>query len=121
MPTKTTRSPGARTSGTELGGFGFRDEPFVKPFLEGPPQIFARHRGNAAWTTGLDLHGVDRRVVVAVATGVALGFRERPEAPHGSSAYGPVRTAISRLWRPRGRRSSGMRSTCRTSCGPRTG
>jgi len=83
MPQKTTRSPGARTSGTALGGFGFcDDEPFVEPLLEPTPEIFAGHAGTVAGTPGLELDGLDGRIVIAVETDVALGFRQRAETPH---------------------------------------
>ena len=75
----------ARTSATALGRFGLRDEPLVDPLLEASPEIFTGHPGNVAGTAWLDPHGDDGRVVIAVATGVALGFRQRPEAPHGQS------------------------------------
>jgi organic hydroperoxide reductase OsmC/OhrA len=82
IPQKTTLRPGPRTSGTELGGFGFGDEPFVEPFLEALPELFAGHARKVAGTTGLELDGLHRRIVIAVAPGVALGFRQLAEAPH---------------------------------------
>jgi organic hydroperoxide reductase OsmC/OhrA len=65
-----------------LGGFGLGDEPLVDALLEAPPEIFTGDPGNGAGTTGLELHRDDRRIVVAVATGITLGFRQRAEAPH---------------------------------------
>ena len=83
IPQKTTRRPGARTSGTEeLGGFGLWDEPFVEPLLEATPEIFAGHARTVAGTPGLELDGLNGWIVVAVETDVALGFRQRAETPH---------------------------------------
>jgi hypothetical protein len=55
MPQKTTRRPGARTSGTALGGFGLR-EGFgvtrVERFLESTPERLALEQdrmARAAW------------------------------------------------------------------------
>jgi organic hydroperoxide reductase OsmC/OhrA len=82
IPQKTTRRPGARTSGTALGGFGLWDEPFVEPLLEATPEIFAGHARTVAGAARLELDRLDGRIVVAVQTDVALGFRQRAESPH---------------------------------------
>jgi hypothetical protein len=66
IPQKTTRSPGARTSGTALGGFGLWDEPFVEPLLEATPEIFAGHARTVAGAAGLELDRLDGRIVIAV-------------------------------------------------------
>lgn len=85
-----------------LGCFRLGDEPLVDPLLEAPPKIFTGHSGNGARATGLDLHRDDGRVVVAVATGVTLGFRQRSEAPH-EPRLGPTSDVRGRARRARSR------------------
>jgi hypothetical protein len=79
MPQKTTRRFGARTSGTSLRSFGFGGgQPLVEALLERATQVFAADRLAVAGTTGLEPDDLDGRIVVAVAPGIALGFRQGP-------------------------------------------
>src|SRR3954447_2407311 len=105
IPQKSTRSPGARTSGTELGGFScVGGQALVQPCLEAPAQVLARDGRVVARPARLDLDRLDGRVVVAVTTGVALCFRQRPEPPHGPKR----RTRLGRHNPTRGRESEGI-------------
>jgi hypothetical protein len=61
-----------------LSGFGFCGQPLVEPLFERAPEVFAADRQAIAGTTGLEPDDLDGRIVVAVATGIALGFRQGP-------------------------------------------
>ena len=78
MPQKTTRRFGARTSGTSLRSFGFDGQPLVEALLERPTQVLAAHLPAVPRPARLELDDLDGRIVVAVATGIALGFRQGP-------------------------------------------
>src|SRR5262245_16056075 len=96
MPTKTTRRPGARTSGTSLGvglgslggGLGrveVGDQlvcPRLDPGLEVTAQILARHRQVVARAPRLDLHEGHRRIPAAVEAYIAFCLRQRAQSPH---------------------------------------
>ena len=125
MPTKTTRRFGARTSGTALGGlggFGARDEPFVETLLEAPAEILTGDPRNVARTAWLEPDDLDGRVVAAVTTGVALGFRQRTKAPHDSKRMNRSGRHNPRLM-PTSVKPKELRyavDLARTTCAPRT-
>src|SRR5712691_1382729 len=86
IPQKTTRRPGARTSGTALALGGFFGDGVrvtgVQRFLERTPErlAFEQHpMPRAAWYKPHDPH---RRVPTAVAPGVALRLAQRPKPSH---------------------------------------
>ncbi len=82
MPTKTTRRPGPRTSGTALRSFGFGVgvfRPRVDACLEVAAQILAGDGQLVAWLARLDLDDLHRRLPAAVTADVALGLGERAQ------------------------------------------
>jgi hypothetical protein len=63
---------------TYLSRFGFCGQPLVEALFERPAEILAADRQAVAGTPGLEADDLDGRIVVAVATGIALGFRQGP-------------------------------------------
>jgi hypothetical protein len=80
IPQKTAVSPGARTSGTSLGGFGF---PGIELVFEERPEQLA---GDGRLVPGLPPNDADDLDGVVpsppVAAGVALGLTQRSEPLH---------------------------------------
>jgi hypothetical protein len=80
IPQKTAVSPGARTSGTSLGGFGF---PGIELVLEERPEELA---GDGALVPGSPAHDADHLDAVLspppVAPGIAFGLTQRSEPLH---------------------------------------
>jgi organic hydroperoxide reductase OsmC/OhrA len=60
----------------------------VQSLFEAAPEVLAADGSGVPGTAGLELDGLDGRIVVAVATGVALGFGKRAEAPHDPQRMG---------------------------------
>ena len=75
-----------------LGDWTGRRLALVQPHLESAPKILAGDIGIEARTTGLEPHGAHILVPIAVATGVALGLRQRsqPHGPHPRTRTGRI-------------------------------
>jgi hypothetical protein len=89
MPQKSTRNPGARTSGTaESGCFGLGELGGVTRFeelLEADPQGLALDRELAARTARLESHDPDGLVPTAITPGITFGLAEGPQSSHGQT------------------------------------
>src|SRR5690242_14941486 len=86
MPQKSTRSPGARTSGTaDSGCFGLGELAGVtrlEIFLEAATKSLAFDREHVTRDARLDRHDVDRRFPAAVAARITLRFAQTTQPPH---------------------------------------
>jgi|Tabmets5t2r1_1033131.scaffolds.fasta_scaffold01326_2 hypothetical protein len=81
---KTTRSPGARTSGTGLSGFGLElGVARIEAQLKQAPDVLAGQAAFDAWARWHEGDHLDADVAIAVAPRVALGLVENPQ-PHAA-------------------------------------
>jgi hypothetical protein len=84
IPQNTTRRPGARTSGTELTSGGFElgfGLSCIEPQLKQAPDVLAAQPVFEAQPARLQLDYLHGFLMVAVTTGIALGFVQNPQ-PH---------------------------------------